>query len=81
MSRISTYAKQAGAKAPAKARTLKTYRVSFSEARHYYYDVQAITKDAAIEAGMRLADRGDEGTDHRHGGAYASFESVEEVQS
>jgi len=59
--------------------TLKTYRVSFSDTRLYYHDVQAADADAAFAAAT-LLNNSDEGTEHKNGSEYAVWYSTDEVQ-
>ncbi len=42
------------AQAPAQTQALKKYRVSFTDCRNYYYDIEAVSEDAAQEARLRL---------------------------
>ena len=71
MSTVNTPADHAGAQAPAEAQALKTCRVSFTDCRYYYYDVEAVSEDAALETAEQRAEDGDEGTEHNHGSEYA----------
>ena len=70
---------QTGAKAPAKANKVKTWRVSFSDARSYYFDVRAASADQAQEQAEQKLWNGHEGTDHKHGGHYGELVGIEEV--
>jgi hypothetical protein len=77
MSTISTSAEQAGAQAPAEAQALKKYRVSFTDCRNYYYDIEAVSEDTALETAVQRAENGDDGTDHDNGSEYAVWYGTE----
>jgi hypothetical protein len=66
-----------GAQAPAQTQALKKYRVSFTDCGNYYYDIEAVSEDAALEAAEQRAEEGDEGTDHKHGSEYAVWYGTE----
>ncbi|MGO9547310.1 MAG: hypothetical protein ACLPPF_21270 [Rhodomicrobium sp.] len=66
-----------GAQAPAEAQALKKYRVSFTDCRYYYYDVEAVSEDSALKTAEQRAEDGDEGTDHNHGSEYAVWSDTE----
>lgn len=63
MSRIVTSATKVGAKAPAEAKLLKTFRVTFCDARYFHHDVKAIDADAATAMAEGLNESGDTGAD------------------
>ena len=63
MSRVSTSATQVGAKALTEAKLLKTYRVTFCDARYFHHDVEAIDADAATAVAEGLNESGDTGAD------------------
>lgn len=63
MSRASTSAMQLGAKALTEAKPLKTYRVTFCDARYFHHVVEAIDADAATAMAEGLSESGDTGAD------------------
>ena len=60
---------------------LKTFRVSFTDHRFYYYDVEATNAETAKEIAQQRGENGNEGTDHKNGSEYAMHESTQEVRS
>ncbi len=60
---------------------LQRFRVTYSDTRTYYYDVEAVNADAAAEIAERRCQDGDDGTDHPQGGLYQVHETTEELES
>ena len=63
------------------SKVLKRFRVTYSDFRTYFYDVDAIEEDEATAIAEQRCGNGDEGTTHDNGGLYAVHETTEEVHS
>lgn len=68
------------AKARPKRQMLKTFRVSFSDSRCYFYIVKATDQEAAISEAERRIEEGDEGED-TNACSFADFDGIDEVES
>ena len=60
---------------------LQRFRISYTDHRFYYYDVDAVDAETAEAEADRRAEGGDVGTDHKKGTEYALWFGTEEVHS